>query len=215
MVGSILYDFTSWSCHACEPKQTPSHRWRCYECGRRAYRAWGAKPQWWMHGDIECVRLHAWPRVVELDFGRTSIQAGPSVGCVPYFKAFCWMKVWENKDLGVNGHRCQLPTSPSICLLLGVLPSEAALRMKSSLWMGLQKWHVKKCLPCWATCPRAFAPWHLHMISIRKFITWDYQQAFKVWLLVRISIRAWTTWRGQQAFKVWLLEQTSIKGWTT
>ena len=70
MVGSIHYDFTS-SCHA-GAKQAPSHRWiRCY-WGRRAYRAWGAEHQWWMHGDIECVRLHVWSWFVELDFGRSS-----------------------------------------------------------------------------------------------------------------------------------------------
>ena len=72
MVGIIHYDFIS-SCHA-GAKQAPSHRWnRCYwGTGRRAYRAWGAKHQWWMLGDIECVRLHAWSWLVELDFGQSS-----------------------------------------------------------------------------------------------------------------------------------------------
>ena len=56
-------------------------------CGRRAYGAWGAKHQWRMYVDIECTRLRAWSRVVEDDFGKNSIQAGLSVGCVSYFKA--------------------------------------------------------------------------------------------------------------------------------
>ena len=40
-----------------------------------------------MHVDIECSRHRAWSRVVEDDFGQSSIQAGPSASCVPYFKA--------------------------------------------------------------------------------------------------------------------------------
>ena len=127
------------------------------------------------------------------------------------------MKACNNKDLGVNGHRCRLPTSPSICLLRCVLPSETALRTKSSLWMGLQKWQmwVTKRLPCCTICPRAFAPWHLHMVSIRKFITWDCQQAFKVWFFSGISIRVWTKWHGQQAFKAWLSVGILIRALTT
>ena len=55
----------------------------------------------------------------------------------------------KQQGLGVNGHRCRLPTSPSICWLPVILPSETALRMKSSHWTGLQKWQglvTKACL---------------------------------------------------------------------
>ena len=38
----------------------------------------------------------------------------------------------HSKDLGVNRHRCQLPTCPSICMLPGVLPRGTVLRMLSS-----------------------------------------------------------------------------------
>ena len=124
------------------------------------------------------------------------------------------MKVCNNKDLGVNGHRCRLPTCLSICMLPGVLPTGTALRMKSSHWMGLQKWRmlVTKCLPCCTSCPRAFAPWLLHLVSIR--IAWDCQKAFSIWLLVVCSITAWTRWHGHQDFKAWLSETTSIRTWT-
>ena len=100
MVGSLLYDFTSWSCHA-GAQQASSH-W-CYRCGRRAYRAWGAKHQRRMHGDIECGRLHAWSGVVGLDFGQSSIQAGPSVGCVTYFKACAEWKSATTRTWGSTG----------------------------------------------------------------------------------------------------------------
>ena len=103
MVGSILYDFTSWSCHAAA-KQAPSHWWnRCYHCGRRPCRAWGGKYQWRMHVDIECSRLHAWSRVVADNFGQSSIQAGPSVGCVPYFKACAEWKFETTRTWGSTG----------------------------------------------------------------------------------------------------------------
>ena len=100
--------FTSWSCHACEPKQASAHRWKqCYHWRRRAYRAWGAKHQWWMHVNIECVRFHAWSWFAELDFRQSSIQAGPSVSCVPYFKAcaewkFETTRTWGSKGTGVG-----------------------------------------------------------------------------------------------------------------
>ena len=77
------------------------------------------------------------------------------------------------KDFGVSGNRCPLPTCPSICLPPCVLPTDTGLRMKSSHWLGLQKWQglVRKCVPCCAICPTAFTPWLLIGISIRKFIT--------------------------------------------
>ena len=82
MVGSILHDFTSWSCHA-GAKQGRLHQWnQCCHWGRRAYTAWGARHQWWVHGDIECVRFHVWSWFVELDLGWSSNQAGPTVGCI-------------------------------------------------------------------------------------------------------------------------------------
>ena len=135
----------------------------------------------------------------------------------PILQGFCCMKACNNRDLGVNGHRCRLPTCPSICLLLGVLPTEAALRMKSSHWTGLRKWQglMKQHLPCCTICPRAFTPWHLHLILIKDFVMSDYQQACKVWLLDATSIRAWTAWHGQQSFKAWLLVRASIKASTT
>ena len=100
-------DFTSWSCHA-GAKQASSHWWnRCYHCGRRAYRAWGAKHQRRMLGDIERGRLHAWSGVVELDFGQSSIQARPSGGSVTYFKACAEWKsattrIWGSTGTGVG-----------------------------------------------------------------------------------------------------------------
>ena len=209
MVGSILYDFTSWSCHACA-KQAPSHRWRCYHCGRRAYRAWGAKHQWRMHGDIECSQTPCLVASCGTWFW-TEVPSKPGLQLVVSHTS----RLALNESLqqqGLGGQRAQVSATYIPVNLLAAWRfalGGTALRMKSSHWMGLQKWQglVTKCLPCCTICPRAFAPWHLHMVSIRDFIMWDYQQAFKVWLLVRISIRAWTTWHGQQAFKVWLLEQ--------
>ena len=134
----------------------------------------------------------------------------------PTLQGLRWMKVCKNKDLRVNEHRCRLPTCPSICQLPCVLPTEPALRMKSSHWTGLLKWQelMKQHLPCCTICPRAFTPWHLHLISSKDFVMLDYRQACKVWLLVSLSIRAWTTWHGQQAFKAWLWEISSIRTWT-
>ena len=71
--------------------------------GRRAYRAWGDRHQWRMHLDIECSRLHAWSRVVEDDFGQSSIQAGPSVSCVPHFKACAAWKSAATRTWGSTG----------------------------------------------------------------------------------------------------------------
>ena len=70
-------------------------------------------------------------------------------------------------------------------------------------------------LPCCTICPRAFGPWHLHLVSMRDFIMSNYQQACKVWLLVGNSISTSTTWHGQQAFKVWVLVRNSISTSTT
>ena len=76
----------------------------------------------------------------------------------PILQGLRWMKVWNSKGLGVKGHRCRLPTSPSICWLFGVLPTDIALRMKSSPLMGLHKWQglPTRHLLCWTTCPTAF-----------------------------------------------------------
>ena len=103
------HEFASWSCSpACEAKEASSHRWkRCYHWGGRAYRAWGAKHQWRMHVVIKCSKLHVWSRVVELDFRQDSFQTGPSVSCVPYFKACAAWKsattrTWQSTGTGVS-----------------------------------------------------------------------------------------------------------------
>ena len=125
----------------------------------------------------------------------------------PILQGLRWMKVWNNKDSGVNGHRCRLPTCRSICVMPCVLLTETALWMKNSPWMGLRKCQglMRQHLPCCTTYPRAFAPWNSHLVSIGDFIMWGYQRACKHWLWDVTSIRAWTTSRGQEAFKVWLL----------
>ena len=56
-----------------------------------------------MQVEIECSRLHAWVRVVEDDFGQTSIQAGPSISCVPYFKACAASKSAATRTWGSTG----------------------------------------------------------------------------------------------------------------
>ena len=48
-------------------------------------------------------RLHAWSWVVEDDFGQNSTQAGPSVGCVPYFKACAAWKSATTRTWGWTG----------------------------------------------------------------------------------------------------------------
>ena len=53
-----------------------------------------------MHVDIECSRHRAWSRVVEDDFGQSSIQAGPSASCVPYFKACAAWKSARTRTWG-------------------------------------------------------------------------------------------------------------------
>ena len=81
-----------------------------WQHGRRAYRlhrAWRAKHQWRMHVDVECVRLHAGSWFVEDDFGQSSMRAGPSVSCFPYFKACAEWKpattrAWGSRGTGVG-----------------------------------------------------------------------------------------------------------------
>ena len=110
--------------------------------GEGIMRAWRAKHQWRMHGDIECSRLHAWSRVVGRWFWTKFHPSRAFSWLCPILQGLRWMKVWNSKDLGLNGRRCRLPTCPSICMLPGVLPTETVLRMKSSHWLGLQKWRM-------------------------------------------------------------------------
>ena len=91
----------------------------------------------------------------------------------PILQGLRWMKVWNNKDSGVNGHRCRLPTCRSICVMPCVLLTETALWMKNSPWMGLRKCQglMRQHLPCCTTYPRAFAPWNSHLVSILCEVT--------------------------------------------
>ena len=139
------------------------HPWWCQRrCARRPDRDRGAKHQWRMHVDIECSRLHAWSWVVEEYFGQTSIQTRSPAGVVPqYFKSCAASKSAPTRISEWTRTGVRLPTCQSICLMPCVLLAGAMLRMKSSHWMGLQKWQglvTNSSLPCYTTCPRAFAP---------------------------------------------------------
>ena len=129
-----------------------------------AYRAGGDILVRWTHVDIECVRLHVWSWLVD-DFGQSlwpksfstshdhsSIQAGPLVGNTWRLALNKSLKQWE-----FGGEQAQvLATSVTVILpaALCVSPAEAAFRMTSSHWMGLQKPQgLMKHLPCCALCP--------------------------------------------------------------
>ena len=109
-----------------------------------------------MHVDIECRRLHAWSWVVEDDFGQSSIQAGPSASCVPYFKAcaewkFATTRTWGSPGTGVS----YLHARQFACCLLRFAHSGSVEDEEFSLnWDNGSDWGwVQKHLPCCTICP--------------------------------------------------------------
>ena len=121
------------------PKQASPHPWQD-ACGRRAYKAWGAKHEWRMHVDTECVRLQAWPWFVEGDFGQSSMRTGPSVGCVPQFKACAEQKSATTRTWGSTGTGFGYLHARQFARCLTFCPRSQRLKMKSSHWTGLRKW---------------------------------------------------------------------------
>ena len=190
-----------------------------------AYRAGGDILVRWTHVDIECVRLHVWSWLVD-DFGQSlwpksfstshdhsSIQAGPLVGNTWRLALNESLKQWE-----FGGEQAQvLATSVTVILpaALCVSPAEAAFRMTSSHWMGLQKPQgLMKHLPCCALCPHTLTFWSALRSGTSsceatrrpaKIDLWRLSQSLSFWDTSRI--RAWTIWHGQQALNEWLVKQ--------
>ena len=124
------------------------------------------------------------------------------------------------KQQGLGGQRAQCVGYLHPGQFAGC-PSFCPRRQRGG-WKILLEWDYGSDRSWWShislaatICLKAFAPWHLRLVSIKDFNRCDCHQTYELWILEHISIRAWTTWHGQQAFKVWLLVGASIRVWTT
>ena len=198
-----------------------------------------------MHVDIECVRLHARSWFVERDFGQSSIQAGPSVGCVPYFQACAEWKsetarTWGSTGTGLSClHARQFACCLAFCprtqrwgwrvLIERDYRNDRGWRSNASALLH----NLPKSLRTLTFAPffnqglhHVRLPLGLQSLTFGTHFEGDFNQRIsgqrdmasrpsKLDFGCIISIRAWTTWHGQQAFKVWLLVRISIRAWTT
>ena len=150
---------------------------------------------WWMQtldvADSMVVICGTW-------FWKNSIEARHSVGCVPH-----WMKVCYIKNLEVNGG---MVSATCINLPAALRCTEAALWMTSSRWMGLEEYQgsMMKNLPCCTICPRAFTPWHLHLISATSACENTRPANFTFWMQLQSEPGQWLIGLSIRALKGWL-----------
>ena len=156
-------------------KQASPHRWQTFDSADNAAGE-GLLELEVLSISGECmltlnvVRLHAVVVICGSWFW-TKIPAKPGLQLVvipQYFKACAEWKSETARASGSPGTGFGYLHARQFACCLALCPRSTALRTKSSHWMGLQKWQWLPCMSqhaCLAAaiCPRAFAPWHLHL----------------------------------------------------